>query len=165
LGASIDTWAGPTPNQLRFALSVEDRLVIQEMIAEYSYTYDSNDANGFAQLFVEDGVFEVFVPGKTTAVFVLQSRAAIYEWAKQRLEGRHGAVISRHHQTGILFEELTPDAARTRTMVLVTHQLPDEASPRPTVTGSYQDIWRRTDAGWRIVRRSAHVDREVDLTR
>jgi len=34
------------------------------MIAEYSYTYDSNDANGFAQLFVEDGVFEVFVPGK-----------------------------------------------------------------------------------------------------
>jgi hypothetical protein len=42
---------------------------------------------------------------------------------------------------------LTPDAARTRTMVLVTHQLPDEASPRPTLTGSYQDIWRRTDAG------------------
>jgi hypothetical protein len=65
-------------------LSVEDRLVIQEMIAEYSYTYDSNDANGFANLFVEDGVFEVFVPGKTAAVFVLQSRAAIYEWAKQR---------------------------------------------------------------------------------
>jgi Tn3 transposase DDE domain len=46
LGASLDTLAGPTPNQRSFALSVEDRLVIQEMIAEYSYTYDSNDANG-----------------------------------------------------------------------------------------------------------------------
>jgi hypothetical protein len=139
--------------------------MIQEMIAEFSYTYDSNDANGFARLFVEDGVFEVFVSGKTTAVLVLQSRAAIYEWAKQRLEGRRGAVISRRHQTGILFEELTPDAARTRTMVLVTHQLPDEASPRLPLTGSHQDIWRRTDAGWRIIRGSAHVDREVDLTR
>jgi uncharacterized protein (TIGR02246 family) len=146
-------------------LSVEDRLAIQEVIAKYSYTYDSNDADGFAQLFVEDGVFEVFVAGNTAAVFVLQSRAAIYAWAKQRLEGRRGAVTSRHHQTGILFEELTSDAARTRTMVLVTHQLPGEASPLPTLTGSYQDIWRRTDAGWRIVRRSAHVDREVDLSK
>jgi uncharacterized protein (TIGR02246 family) len=156
----------PPPSSRRsFALRVEDRLAIQEVIAEYSYTYDSNDPDGFAQLFVEDGVFEVFVPGKTAAAFVLQSRAAIYAWAMQRLENRRGAVISRHHQTGILFEELTPDTARTRTMVLVTHQLQGEASPRLTLTGSYRDIWRRTDVGWQIVRRSAHVDRDVDLSK
>ena len=135
------------------------------MIAEYSYTYDSNDATAFAQLFVEEGVFEVFVPGKAVAVFMLQSRAAIYAWAKQRLEGRDDTVTSRHHQTATQFEELTSDAAKTRTMVLVTHQIPGEPTPRATLTGAYHDIWRKTDTGWRIVRRSARVDHEVDLSK
>jgi hypothetical protein len=38
-------------------MSIEDKLALQEVIAQYSYTYDSQDAEGFAQLFVEDGVF------------------------------------------------------------------------------------------------------------
>jgi len=38
-------------------LSVEDRLAIQDVIAQYSYTYDNQDADGFARLFAEDGVF------------------------------------------------------------------------------------------------------------
>ena len=33
LGAILDPWAGPTPNQRSFALSVEDRLVIQGIIS------------------------------------------------------------------------------------------------------------------------------------
>jgi uncharacterized protein (TIGR02246 family) len=45
-------------------MSVEDKLAIQEVIAQYSYTYDSQDAAGFAQLFVEDGVFETFDPAR-----------------------------------------------------------------------------------------------------
>ena len=69
-------------------MSIEDKLAIQEIIAQYSYTYDSQDAEGFAQLFVEDGVFEVFVPGKTTASVRLRSRTEIREWAAQRLRER-----------------------------------------------------------------------------
>ncbi|PYN02199.1 MAG: hypothetical protein DME08_00240 [Candidatus Rokuibacteriota bacterium] len=30
-----------------------------EIIARYSYTYDSADAEGVSRLFVEDGVFEI----------------------------------------------------------------------------------------------------------
>jgi hypothetical protein len=45
-------------------LSGEDRQAIREVIAQYSYMYDSLDADGFARLFAEDGVFEVFVPVK-----------------------------------------------------------------------------------------------------
>lgn len=36
-------------------MSVEDRLAIHEIIARYSHTYDGQDAEGFAQLFVEEG--------------------------------------------------------------------------------------------------------------
>ena len=78
-------------------MSIEDKLAIQEIIAQYSYTYDSQDAEGFAQLFVEDGVFEVFVPGKPTASVRLRSRTEICEWAAQRLRERSGRFTSRHY--------------------------------------------------------------------
>ena len=55
-------------------MSIEEKLAIHEMIARYSYTYDGRDADGFAQLFVEDGVFEVFVVGKASPSVRLQSR-------------------------------------------------------------------------------------------
>ena len=31
-------------------MSLEDKLAIQEVIAQYSYTYDTQDAEGFAAL-------------------------------------------------------------------------------------------------------------------
>lgn len=146
-------------------MSAEDKLAIQEIVARYSHAYDGEDANGFAQLFVEDGVFEIFVPGETTASVRLRSRAKIREWAAQRLQERDGRFTSRHYQSGIVFDELTSDSARTRTMVLVTHQGVAEAAPRPTVSGVYHDQWRKTRTGWRLVHRAAHVDRDPGFSK
>ena len=146
-------------------MSIEDKLAIQESIAQYSYAYDSKDAEGFAQLFVEDGVFEVFVPGRTTASVRLQSRMEIREWAAHRLQERSGRFTSRHYQSGILFDELTSDAALTRSMVLVTHQGVAEPAPRPTVSGVYHDHWRKTHTGWRLAHRAAHVDRDPGFSK
>ena len=143
-------------------MSIEDKLAIQEVIAQYSYTYDSQDAEGFAQLFVEDGVFEVFVPGMTTAAVRLPSRTAIRVWAAQRLQARSGQFTSRHYQSGTLFDTLTAEVARTRTMVLVTHQGVAEVAPRPTLSGMYHDYWRKTPTGWRLAHRAAYVDRDPD---
>jgi uncharacterized protein (TIGR02246 family) len=139
-------------------MSIENKLAIQEVIAQYSYTYDSQDAEGFAQLFVEDGVFEVFVPGTTTAAVRLQSRTAIHAWAAQRLHARRGQFTSRHYPSGTLFDTLTSDVARTRTMVLVTHQGVADVAPRPTLSGVYHDHWRKTPTGWRLAHRAAYVD-------
>lgn len=115
-------------------MSIKDKLAIQEVIAQYSYTYDSQDAEGFAHLFVEDGVFEVFVPGTTTATVRLQSRTAIHAWAAQRLHARRGQFTSRHYHSGTLFDTLTSDVARTRTMMLVTQQGVADVAPRPTLS-------------------------------
>lgn len=139
-------------------MSIEDKLAIHEIIAQYSSTYDGKDAEGFAQLFVEDGVFEVLFPGQTTASIVLKSKAEICKWAAQRFRERIGRFTSRHYQSGTLFDELKADSARTRTMVLVTHQDVAEAAPRATVSGVYHDQWRKTQAGWRFAHRSAHLD-------
>lgn len=141
-------------------MSIEEKLAIHEMIARYSYAYDSEDADGFAEVFVEDGVFEIFVPGKTSPSVRLPSRQEIREWATLRWRGRNGRFTSRHHQSGTLFDELSSDSARTRTMVLVTHQDVTEAAPRPMASGVYLDRWRKTPEGWRLAYRAAHVDRD-----
>jgi hypothetical protein len=157
LSSCVVSWEGK-------ALSIQDRLAIEEVIAQYSYTYDGQDAEGFARLFCEDAVFEVFVPLKDAAVLRLQSRLAINAWASQRLVARRGVFTSRHHQTGTLFEELTPDSAKSRTMLLLTRQRLDEALPHLALTGVYHDLWRNTAAGWLFARRAAYVDRDPELS-
>jgi ketosteroid isomerase-like protein len=146
-------------------MSIEEKLAIHEMIARYAYAYDGQDAEGFARVFAEDGVFEIFAPGETAPSVRLQSRREIRDWATERLRGRVGRFTSRHHQSGIVFDGLTSDSALTRTMVLVTHQdVTGASSPRPTSSGVYRDQWRKTDEGWRLVHRAAHVDQGGGLT-
>jgi uncharacterized protein (TIGR02246 family) len=139
-------------------VSLEDKLAIQEVIARYSYTYDAQDAEGFAALFTEDAVWELFASGATCPEIRLASRTAIRAWAAQRLQERRGRFTSRHYQSGVLFDELTSESARTRTMVLVTHQGVTEAAPRPTASGVYHDQWRKTHEGWRFAHRILRRD-------
>jgi hypothetical protein len=111
-------------------------------------------------VFVEDGAFEILVAGASTPVLYLPSRRAIRDWAARRLRARAGRFSSRHYQSGTVFDELSPESARTRTMVLVTHQRHGEEEPRVAHTGVYHDRWRRTSDGWRLAHRAAHLDQE-----
>jgi ketosteroid isomerase-like protein len=142
-------------------VSLEDKLAIQEVIARYSYTYDAQDAEGFAALFTEDAVWELFDSGATCPEIQLASQTAIRAWAAQRLQERRGRFTSRHYQSGILFDELTSESARTRTMVLVTHHGVTEAAPRPTASGVYHDQWRKTHEGWRFAHRILRRDKSA----
>jgi uncharacterized protein (TIGR02246 family) len=144
-------------------MSLEDKLAIQEIIARYSYTYDAQDAEGFAALFTEDALWELFAAGATLPAIQLESRAAIHAWAVQRLTERRGRFISRHYQSSTLFETVTAESARTRTMVLVTHQDFTEAAPRLTASGVYHDQWRKTPEGWRLVHRRLQHDTHEPL--
>lgn len=109
-------------------MSIEDKLAIQEAIARYSYAYDSKDAEAFAELFVDDGIFEVIVPGESSPTVRLSSRAAIRAWAAQRHE-LSTASQARHYQSGVLFDELTTETATSRTMLLLTRQSAPNAPP------------------------------------
>jgi hypothetical protein len=146
-------------------MRLADKLAIQEVIAQYSYTYDSTDAEGFAALFTEDAVWELFAADATQPEIRLESRAAIRDWAAQRLRRRIGRFRSRHYQSGTVFEVLTAEAAQTRTMVLITHQGVAEAAPRPTLSGVYDDQWRKTREGWRLAHRVLRYDSSVPYVR
>src|SRR6476659_5685998 len=109
-------------------MSVGDKLAIQEVIAKYSHTYDSKDADGFAQLFVEDGIFEIVVRGQPDPIVRLSSRAAICKWAKHRHQAS-AAGQTRHYQSGVIFDALSADMAIIRTMLLLTIQEASDAAP------------------------------------
>src|SRR5262245_66319662 len=68
-------------------MSLADKMDFLEVIARYAYTYDGRDADGFAQLFTEEGIFEVIAAGDSHPELRLESRAAIHAW-----------VVQRHHQ-------------------------------------------------------------------
>jgi ketosteroid isomerase-like protein len=139
---------------------IEEKFAIHEMIAQYAYAYDGGDADGFAQVFAEDGVFEIFMPGKTNPALQLKSRREICEWAEQRLRERRGRFTSRHYQSGVRFEALTGQEARLRVMVLVTRQEAMGSAPYLHMTGIYHDVWQRKSEGWRLAHRAAYADRE-----
>jgi len=129
--------------------NMNDVLAIQQQVARYSYTFDSGDAEGWANVFTEDGLWEFYARGATTPATRLEGYQQLHDFCAQRFRDRPEGVTSYHHQSGLIFDELTADSARVRTMLILTIQVPKEA-PRLYFTGVYQDQWVKTPQGWRI---------------
>ena len=93
-------------------MSLEDKMDILAVIARYSYTYDGRDADGFAQLFMAGGIFEVMYSGGSHPELRLASRAAIHAWVVQRHQQVVMGIHDRHYQSGTLFDVLTQSRPR-----------------------------------------------------
>jgi len=130
-------------------MKTEDMLAIQQEIARYSYTFDSGDTVGWANIFIEDGLWEFYAQGATQPSVRLEGHAALKDFCSQRFSERHNGIISYHHQSGIIFDELTSNRARVRVMLIITIQVPDE-QPLLYITGIYHDQWVKTTDGWKI---------------
>lgn len=140
-------------------MTAEDRLAILDQIGRYSYAVDAFDGDEFAARFTDDGVFERHAIGSDGPYEVIEGHAALRRWILDILQTLPEGVLTRHHQRATVFDELTPDAARTRTMLLLTSIGPGDRHPRTVGSGVYRDEWRRTGDGWRIARRVADMDR------
>lgn len=143
-----------------FAQSIDqiaDRLAIAEQVARYSYTADAKDLDAFISLFTEDAVFMVILPGQTEPDTRLESREAIRKYSTDLYKQNPG-MRTGHHQSGLLFIELTENTAKTRNMNLVTTQGPDDPAPQIVVSGVYYDTWRKTAEGWLIETRTLRME-------
>jgi len=141
-------------------MSLADKMNILEVIARYAYTYDRRDADGFAHLFTEDGIFEVLPSGGSQPELRLESRAAIHAWVVQRHQQVVQEIQDCHYQSGTLFDVLTQEHAQTRTMVLITHQGVHDPTPRPVLSGVYHDRWHKTQHGWQLTQRTLRHDHQ-----
>ena len=139
-------------------LQLEDRVLIGEMLAQYSYRWDSKDSAGFARLFTEDGAMERWVSGARVDGSVVRGRTNIYEYARRSHLGRLADRQTRHHFSALVFTELTENHAVTENMALITHQTAGNP-PAIASSGIYRITWRKTDQGWRMVQRALFTDR------
>ena len=133
-----------------------DRAAIAEQVARYSYAADGKDLDAFIALFTEDAVWQSIPPGTEEPSIIMKSRDEIRKFS-QDLYQRNADIRTGHHQSGLLFTELTVNTAKTQNMILVTQQGPEDEAPRITASGVYYDSWRKTDSGWLIAARTLRM--------
>jgi len=138
---------------------LRDRIAIQEkLLYAYAYAYDSKDCVTWANLFTADAVFTA--DGVAGAGPINQTgRDAILQFCIARQKNVIGNIKTRHNMTNIVFDQLTPNQAKTRTYLLLTWQKPGDMTPSAQEAGTYRDlIVKQSDGRWLFKERVLVLD-------
>ncbi len=119
--------------------SAEDLEEIRKLLAQYCYTIDSRDADAWANLFTEDGVFH-YALGEP-----IIGREALRQFVSQVPDDRHHLTMNEI----IEVDADDADDATVRAYALVTKESP----PVISAVGDYEDTLRRTADGWKFAQR------------
>jgi hypothetical protein len=125
-------------------LTVEDRLEIQELYARYALMIDSGDAEGWANTFTPDGVFNNSSRGHDALV------QFVHDWRANR-----NGANRRHWYNNLI---LTPTAAGVRASVYMILLDVGTRPPAPVNSYLYDDALVRTAGGWRFQSRVLKSD-------
>ena len=120
----------------------EDRDALRDVAARYCHNFDRGDADGVAELFTEDGVFDPGFPGFDP----VESREAIRAFVGGMQAG------SVHHMVTDLAYDVDGDRATGDVSFIVT------AGTAIVTAGRYRDEMVRVDGAWRYRRRVAVPD-------
>lgn len=126
--------------------ALEDELAIHRLIVRYGLAVDVGDADGAADVFTEDGVYDVDVG-------LMRGRNAVAAMVRGE---RHQSMVGRcAHQIGPAVVELDGDRA-VATGYSRVYLRGDEATAIHRVSLNRWELERR-DGAWLIVRRTTRV--------
>jgi hypothetical protein len=123
-------------------LTAEDYVEIQQLVVSYPYALDTAANNGFdyADLFSPDGEF-IRPPTKGRD-----------NLAKLALDQPHGANYVRHYLANQLIEPTADGAIGKQYLVVI--DVGESGKPSSLFLGGhYEDVYAKTDAGWKFKRR------------
>lgn len=126
------------------ALSTQDYIDIQQLYARYAQTIDAGDAEGWANTFTPDGVFNNSSRGHEALV------QFIHDWRDKR-DGAH-----RRHWNSNLVISPTPAGAGGSVYLLLLDT--GTRPPTPAASYIYDDALVKTAGGWRFKTRVLHAD-------
>jgi ketosteroid isomerase-like protein len=129
-------------------LPTDDTTEILQLYARYNTAIDTGDADGFANCFVPDGLFD-------NGVAVIEGRDGISKFAEQTHSAMPGM---RHNAMNIVadgVEEATNQASGSA--FLIGYLVNDGF--KVIVTGRYQDQLEKTGDGWRFTKRVFTMDK------
>jgi hypothetical protein len=130
-------------------LSPEDRAAIEDLIQRHAWLIDHGESDHIGELFTQDAALYGIGPDKI-------GRAAIAAWGAERAAMRERR--SRHVQSNILIEPISPEAARGWVVLtLYRHDGPGPGPAAPFLICEYADRYRKEHGDWRFVERRLRV--------
>jgi hypothetical protein len=133
------------------ALSTQDYIDIQQLYARYAQTIDAGDAEGWANTFTPDGVFNNNSRGHDALV------QFVHDWRDKR-EG-----ANRRHWNANLVITPSPTGATGSVYLLLLNT--ETRPPTPVSSSIYEDTLVKTPSGWRFKTRVLHGDSAPAATR
>lgn len=124
-----------------------DRLLIQELVARYCWSYDERRLDALAAAYTSDAVWQGSVCGEF-AIEDIVGREAIVDWLKGHMAAQTDQ--RRHCVLNTVFTQQSPDRAQVLSYLLLT-STQDRATAVVT-TGFYRVDVVRTEEGWLIER-------------
>lgn len=131
-------------------LNPEDRAAIEDLIQRHAWLIDHGESDRIGELFTTDAALYGVGPDKV-------GRSAIAAWGAERAAMRERR--SRHVQSNILIEPISPDTARGFVVLtLYRHDGAGPGSATPFLICEYADRYRKEpDGEWRFAERRLSV--------
>lgn len=126
------------------ALTTQDYLDIQQLYARYAMTIDAGDAEGWANTFTPDGVFNNSSRGHDALV------QFVHDWRDKR----NGAE-RRHWNANLVITPADGGASGSVYLMLLDIGV---RPPVPNMSAVYEDSLVKTPQGWRFKTRVLHSD-------
>ena len=126
------------------ALGAQDYIDIQQLYARYALLIDTGDAEGWANTFTPDGVFNNSSTGHDALV------QFVHDWR----DTRRGASL-RHWNSNLVIRPSANGATGSVYMLLLDIST---KVPSPTASYRYEDALVKTAGGWRFKTRVLHRD-------
>jgi ketosteroid isomerase-like protein len=129
--------------------AADSRFEILDVEGRYSRTWDAGAAAEWADLFTEDGIFEIAAVGGEPSQRV-EGRAALEQMCRD-----FTAVVTGLHLLHLPEISVRGDVATSRIHFEFRSVRRDakDHTQQASVSGYYETSYRRTHAGWRIVHR------------
>jgi uncharacterized protein (TIGR02246 family) len=132
-------------------MSIEDRLDVTDLIARYAEFVDTADADGYANLFVPDGVVE----HSTGSV---NGRTEIKAWVEGLEQmGRIGPQSQLKHFLGLPVIGGDSQRCTARTYVMIPRMM-ESGDISTRLMGAYRDDIVKQDGRWLIEKRVIDLD-------
>lgn len=141
-------------------LSQQDHIEIQHLITNYSFAWDSADAEAFAELFTDDAVCKFYLNGASEPASELHGKEAMRQAAVIRAGYfKKIGLITKHFMPNTVITPIDAGTAKVLTHALITWQmLSKDLVPHPVQAGYYDSIVTHTPHGWRFQNREIHLN-------
>lgn len=136
-----------TTEQKSSVVTVDDKIVIQELITKYNLAIDNKNLDEWTNTWTDDGIW-------TTTFGEAKGKTELKNMVNQITN--EFASGKRHLSTNIIIEAAPNNMASAKSYLIVTEA---KKTPEVVASGTYSDILKKNNSGsWKFYKRKLDID-------